>query len=410
MLMKGVILFADNKVLEKSTVENKLFEKLNGSSDYVVLPITSVNALEETLKNISTFKALILDWNFERDGKEEEELLGIKLPDINPDSLLLKTELYSLIYVYSQNEIPEASKDILSQKFGGKITFKAKGKGDNIEEDANSIIRDIESFENDNKHMKIPFIWSQAINKSVQEIFVELEQADPNWIKEIRDTATNDGAEPTSEVIDIFHHILNESLIQNKLLREALNAYQCDAAAIAEENTAKLYRRFFYSKLHEDAPLMTGDIFKFSDEDYGVLITPECDLSNKDKVVCEFLMIKKSISCAYQNKKRKSYAKDPSSADGIFHNSAISQHYLFSFPFDAKQFDCLAVVDFRNAMMVCERVDKDGNSISIYRNGYKLNSPYLHQMRQRYVAYIGRYGVPAIPVSLRNYILKKTEK
>lgn len=408
--MKGVILFADNKVLEKSTIENKLFEKLNGSSDYVVLPITSVDALEETLKNISTFKALILDWNFERDGKEEEELLGIKLPDINPDSLLLKTELYSLIYVYSQNEIPETSKDILSQKFRGKIAFKTKGTIGSIEEDANTIISDIDNFENDNKHMKIPFIWSQAINKSVQEIFVELEQADPNWIKEIRDTATNDGAEPTSEVIDIFHHILNESLIHDKSLRDALNAYQCDAVAIAEENTAKLYRRIFYSKLHEDAPLMTGDIFKFSDDEYGILITPECDLSNKDKVVCEFLMIKKSASSAYQDGKRKKYAKDPNSVEGIFHNSAISQHYLFSFPFDDKQFDCLAVVDFRNAMMVCERIDKDGNSISIYRNGYKLNSPYIHQMRQRYVAYIGRYGVPAVPVSLRNFIFKKTEE
>lgn len=409
-MMKGVILFADNKILEANTFENKLFERLNASAEYVVFPINSVDALEETLKNVSTFKALILDWNFERDSTGIEDELGIKLPAVTPESLLLKTDIYSLIYVYSQNQISEDIKSRLKVKFGSKIDFKIKGQEDKVDDHANSIFDDITTFENSNKHMEIPFVWSQAINKSVQEIFVELEQADPNWIKEIRDTATNDGAEPTSEVIDIFHHILNESLIQNKLLREALNAYQCDAAAIAEENTAKLYRRFFYSKLHEDAPLMTGDIFKFSDEDYGVLITPECDLSNKDKVVCEFLMIKKSISCAYQNKKRKSYAKDPSSADGIFHNSAISQHYLFSFPFDAKQFDCLAVVDFRNAMMVCERVDKDGNSISIYRNGYKLNSPYLHQMRQRYVAYIGRYGVPAIPVSLRNYILKKTEK
>jgi hypothetical protein len=37
---------------------------------------------------------------------------------------------------------------------------------------------------------------------------------------------------------------------------------------------------------------------------------------------------------------------------------------------------------------------------------YKLNSPYIFQLRQRYLAYIGRVGVPAIPPSLKAYNLK----
>ena len=58
--MKGVILFADNKILEANTFENKLFERLNASTEYVVFPINSVDALEETLKNVSP-KSLIYD-------------------------------------------------------------------------------------------------------------------------------------------------------------------------------------------------------------------------------------------------------------------------------------------------------------------------------------------------------------
>jgi len=407
--MKGVILFADNKILEANTFENKLFERLNASAEYVVFPINSVDALEETLKNVSTFKALILDWNFERDNTGIEDELGIKLPAVTPESLLLKTDIYSLIYVYSQNQISEDIKSRLKVKFGSKIDFKIKGQEDKVDDHANSIFDDITTFENSNKHMEIPFVWSQAINKSVQEIFVELEQADPNWLKEIRDTAASDGAEPTSEVIDIFHHILNESLIQNKSLRDALNAYQCDVAAIAEENTAKLYRRIFYSKLHEDAPLMTGDIFKFSDDEYGILISPECDLSKKNKLTCEFLIIRKTSSLEYQKQKKEKHKKTPGSVDGIFNNPNISSHILVSFPFVEEDYSHLALIDFNNAIRVYERKDKEGNSIVDLRIQYKLNSPYIHQLRQRFVAFMGRYGVPAIPASLRNYSLSKSE-
>lgn len=410
MLMKGVILFADNKILEANTFENKLFERLNASAEYVVFPINSVDALEETLKNVSTFKALILDWNFERDNTGIEDELGIKLPAVTPESLLLKTDIYSLIYVYSQNQISEDIKSRLKVKFGSKIDFKIKGQEDKVDDHANSIFDDITTFENSNKHMEIPFVWSQAINKSVQEIFVELEQADPNWIKEIRDTATNDGAEPTSEVIDIFHHILNESLIQNKLLREALNAYQCDAAAIAEENTAKLYRRFFYSKLHEDAPLMTGDIFKFSDEEYGIVITPECEVGKKKDVCLEFLVFKEE--CINEFLRKNNYergtqvfdtlkVKHKDSLKKIFNNEMLSTHILPSFPFSDDTCNKSAVIDFKTAFSVRLKGDYESK-----RTGYKLNAPYIHQLRQRYVSFFGKYGVPATPDSLRVYNLK----
>ena len=406
--MKGVILFADNKILEVNTFENKLFERLNASTEYVVFPIKSVDALEEALKNVSTFKALILDWNFERDSTGIEDELGIQLPAVTPESLLLKTDIYSLIYVYSQNQISENIKSRLKVKFGSKIDFKIKGQEDKVDDHANSIFDDITTFENSNKHMEIPFVWSQAINKSVQEIFVELEQADPNWLKEIRDTAASDGVEPTSEVIDIFHHILNESLIQNKSLRDALNAYQCDVAAIAEENTAKLYRRIFYSKLHEDAPLMTGDIFKFSEKEYGILITPECEVENRKDSCLEFLIFQEddiniflNSSYSYKRGIDQYTEKKGKSLKKIYNNDTISSHILPSFPFSSESCNKSASINFKSAFSI--RTPED---YADKRIGYKLNAPYIHQLGQRYVSFFGKYGVPATPDSLRVYNLK----
>ena len=288
--MDGVVVFADNKVLEVDSFENKLFNRLKGESSYSVLPVCSIQDLESTIKAISTFKAIILDWNFKNEDAEIEGLEGAKLPDKTPEQTLDVADIYSLIYIYSETELGAEIKTKLQQRYGQKVQFKKKAL-DAIDEDAAAIIKDIKDFEETNKHMAIPFIWSHAINQSVQKIFYELEKADPHWIKEIRDTAEKDGGEPTSEVIDVFHHILNESLIQNKDLRTALDAYVCEESGI-EENTAKLYRRIYYSQLTQDAPIMTGDIFEFGDEEYGILITPECEVSKRE--LLDFLMFKKS--------------------------------------------------------------------------------------------------------------------
>lgn len=402
--MDGVIIFADNRVFENGSYENQLFLKLQSDSTLSVLPIHTITNLETVLKSMSTFKVLILDWNFEQESNNEFELAGVRLPISNPKELLQKIDIYSLIYVYSQAEIPEVDKEQLLKKFNDKIKFKTKKGEEAIESEYNSIKRDITSFEDKHKHMEIPFIWSQTINQSLQTIFNELENANPNWIKEIRDSAKADGGEPTSEIIEIFHNLLNESLIQNRVLRDELDKYNCVEQVINEENTAKLYRRIFYSKLAADAPIMTGDIFKFDDNRYGILITPECDLA--DKEVYEFLLIKKDASKQYQDKKRSTYTKNPKDTREIFNNGVLRRHIFPSFPFEEQQYNDIAVIDFCDALRVYSKAYHKYGCIDTKRSQYKLNAPYIHQLRQRFVASFGRYGVPAIPESLRNYNLK----
>lgn len=402
--MDGVIIFADNKVFDAGSFENKLFSKLRSDSTLSVLPVDTIENLEKVLKTMSTFKALILDWNFEPEMIDEDELGGARIPNPNPKTLLRDIDIYSLVYIYSQAEIPQDDKTFLIHKFNEKIKFRSKGSIETIADEYTSIKSEIDTFERDHAHMEVPFIWSHTINQSVQTIFYELESANPNWIKEIRDSAKSDGGDSTSEIIEIFHNVLNESLIQNKSLRKALDEYDCAEQAINEENTAKLYRRIFYSKLTEDAPIMTGDIFKFDDNLYGILISPECDLS--DKEAYEFLIVKKDYSKQYQDDKKKKYIKSPKDVKKIFNNGVISKHILPSFPFNEQQYCDIAVIDFCTALKVYNKTGENYECINDMRSQYKLNSPYIHQLRQRFVASLGRYGVPAIPESLRDYNLK----
>lgn len=396
--MNGIILYADDDVLNSKSSENKLFQKFNSSTEHSVLPITNLEDLEKTISCVSTFRALLLDWTFKKPKIDED------MPDINENPLefLKSNKIYSLVYIYSRESLPEQTKNELKVIYGdGKIFFEQKSGNFNEDEEFEKICCGISTFEDANKHMEIPFVWSQSINKSAQTIFSELEQTDSNWVKEIMDTASADGAEPCSEVINIFQNILSESLIQDNILRKILSDYKPSDIVVPEENTAKLHRRLFYTRLTVDAPIMTGDIFKFDDNEYGVLVTPECDITDENKDSYEFIIIKKDASKKYQDKQKKNFTKEPNNAKKIFTNGVISRHILASFPFTEEQFDTIALIEFCSAF---KNKNKDG--LGACRTLFKLNSPYIHQLRQRFVAFMGRYGVPAIPDSLKSYHLK----
>lgn len=411
--MEGVILFADDHIFDQQRFENKLFKQFNSKGTFSILPINNLTILEKTVLSISTYKALILDWNFNK-NTDDDELEGIRLPHDTPYTFLRDNKIYSLVYIYSQADIPEGEKEELKKLYPGKIFFEKKNSANSPEDEYEKIIAGIEKFENENKHLELPFLWSQTINQSAQVIFSELEQADPNWIKEIYTTAENDGAEPNIEVINVFQNILSESIIQSETLINALNKSARSDDIFVENkeiSLAKLYNRIYYTKLIQDAPLMTGDIFKFSDDKYAVLFTPECDVNIKKETSLEFLVFNKNqFSTFLENKKKykKENFEQVKDKEGKlrdltkeFNNGNISHHILPSFPFEANKYNMSALIDFETAFVVKPKIEFENK-----RADYKLNSPYIYQLRQRYLAYIGRVGVPAIPQSLRLFNLK----
>ena len=279
--MEGVILFADNNVLSQNSFENRLFSRLAQEQSLTVLPISSLSDLEATIKTTSTFKALILDWNFNNPFQQVDvDFEDLDIAPQTPENIQDSLSIYSLIYVYSQNPIPEEIQIKYKERFPNKIQFNIKNSA-NIDQECSRIEQDLQLFSRTYSHMELPYLWSQSINQSVQQIFGELEKANSFWIKEIRDTAINDGGDATSEVIAVIQNLLGEDLIQNEYLRKKLDEYSSDKGISKEENTAKLYQRIFYSRLTDQAPIMTGDIFHFLDDTWGILITPECEVRNR---------------------------------------------------------------------------------------------------------------------------------
>lgn len=406
--MEGIIFFADDNVFD-NTFENKLFVALSKEKKHPVLPIANLELLESSIKSSSSIKALIVDWNFKKDVDAE----GVEVPDETPFELLSQAELFSLIYIYSENAIESTEQgQKLKAKFEDKLKFRQKQKDNGkIEEEKNIILDDLHKMQESNTSLSLPIKWTQAINQSVQKIFYELNSADPNWTKEIFESSTSDGVEPNSEVIGVFQHLLSESIIQDKELIDSITE-QAQKEVIPVTNKelslAKLYHRLYYTRLTENAPIMTGDIFKINDETAAILITPECDIRDKQGEILEFLITKSDL---FKNNliKVHTFTIGETELKGnrsknlfkIFNQEEMKIHILPSFPFMQDVYNITALVDFKTSVRQIKHED-----FSKFERVFKINSPYIHQLRQRYLAYIGRVGVPAIPNSLRGYNLK----
>ncbi|MEK6410725.1 MAG: hypothetical protein AABN34_27690, partial [Acidobacteriota bacterium] len=391
-----------------------------------VLGVKDLDLAERAIRSIGSFSAIILDWIFDdrakllKPGEGSEEVEFVRAGSVQADrtlAFLERNDFYSLVYVYSNEDVEGKYGSQLRERFAERIKIQKKP----LEHPAEEIIQQIEEWRAQNQNLSIPFAWTATINRSIQKIFKELADADKNWVQEIGNSAQDDGVNGEIFVIEILEYLLAESLAQNTSLlssiRDCLASTSGEKAVDQElqkeESVAKLFRRLFYTKLNSDALIMTGDICEIGEDQYGIVITPECDIKDvlSGKIATlELLTFSRDSFDKYlqlginDNYKRTSY---PNTTDKrlqklrrVFNQSDPKYHVLPSFPFDEASFNLSVVVDF----------SKGSERFAIGRikdkRRYKLNSPFIQQVRQRYISHLGRVGVPSLPLSLRDFNLK----
>ncbi|MBX7173907.1 MAG: hypothetical protein K1X72_23255 [Pyrinomonadaceae bacterium] len=425
--MDGVILFVDDRIHKTEadgrtpTLERSLFEALR--NEHPVLGVHNLDLAENAIKSIGSFSAIILDWIYEDTdsfllpGEKTEDLGSFKPPRTGTKTLefLQRNEFYSPIYVFSNEDVENEHGKELKKRYSKRIKFRKKKA---LHGQAKKIAKDIIKWKEHNKNLAIPLIWTKTINQSVQKILLELSAADKNWIRELGKTANDDGVEGNVFVIEILQNLLAESLVQNSGLinsiRDHINSDENELTA-DDRSVSKLFKRLFYTKLNEDSPIMTGDICRLNSQKFGIIITPECDISDitdeSNKTFELLTFTKQSFDDALAKlnsfsrnlyddwKKRNKLAK----VRQHFNNGDAKFHILPSFPFNNSILNQPALVDFS---LGTERY-KFGKIAK--KRIYKLNSPYIQQLRQRYLAYLGRVGVPGLPVSVRDHNLRDSK-
>lgn len=445
--MDGVILFVDDKVHEccvehgdlKRTPENELFETLR--KDYPVLGVKNLDLAEKAIKSIGSFSAIILDWIFDDrealldSGENSEDLKFVRPGSIKDErtlDFLENNDFYSLVYIYSNEEIEEKYGARLRERFGERIQFEKKN---NLELPAEGITRRIKDWSERNQNLSIPLAWTATINQAIQKILKELADADVNWLRDIAQSAKEDGLSEELFIIDVFQYLLAEYLIQDSKLRKSLKDYLTPKAEglagdpIAptnEESIAKLFNRLFYTKINAEVPIMTGDICEITENRYGIIITPECDIRkilSKQEYKFEMLVFEKNgfnqhisriraskVDGQLQNFTRARYndwengtvaqREQLNELRKLFNQNEPRFHILPSFPV-SNSLNESVVIEFSLGCEMHSCQDVKG-----YRRAYKLNSPFIQQLRQRYISYLGRVGTPSLPLSLRNFNLK----
>ncbi|MGB5023762.1 MAG: hypothetical protein WBO44_00355 [Saprospiraceae bacterium] len=428
--MEGVIIFADDHVFDNK-FENGLFDALSKEKQHPVLPIVNLDLLASSIKSTSSIKALIVDWNFIKDAS----VLGEEFVSKNyetPYDILIGMQLFSLVYIYSETGGLEGTSEgeELIKKYGDKIKFRRKDSSVDILAEKHQILEDLAQMYEQSGNIRLPIKWTQIINQSVQGIFSELNYIDKKWISDLYKTAENDGVEPSVEVINLFQSLLAERVIQSKDLRDSIRDSVTAESVTEPEKYAKLFRTFLYSYIDApNDPIMTGDIFKFSDGRFGVLITPECDVS-KTESEFEFLTFSNSNIDDFEflsqfNRSKKSLKdivktmlnRDLTTDERKQINLSLKEvetnllHQVFNqphqrlyvlpcFDFGNRNHKTIAQIDFRDSMKFIKVADTNKEDRIC-----KLNSPYIQELRQRFLAYKGRVGVPSFPDNLRAWLL-----
>ncbi|MBA7513015.1 hypothetical protein ES705_05024 [subsurface metagenome] len=428
--MEGVILFADDHIFDTAQKENRLFNKLN--KEFPVLGVNSLEMAQQAVKSIGAFSAIILDWNFDEITDE-----GVIIRR-NAELFLEVNDFYSLIYIYSRLDLADSTKKKLRRKFGGRVEFRRKTLSSSAQE-YDVIIKDLMKWKQTNKKFKVSFNWGITINAAVQSIFSEFSKADVEWIHDLYKTAGEE-VNPEIEVVTLMQNVLSEKIIRdNALLKSIKKLAKNNPVGHGDKAkaVAKLLQRIYYTRMPyetEDIPIMTGDIFAITKDKKkcAILISPECDmrhLKGSKKLYFELLQFERGESKeiletnlfnAFKRsaiKTIKLYQKIREEADQdltvnqktivretiaehdklrkeILYSQAFNQtharlHLLPSFYFTNTKTNDAAVIDFRKSKKLIR-----GDRLEDYDRICKLNSPFIQELRQRYLSYIGRIGVP----------------
>jgi hypothetical protein len=158
---------------------------------------------------------------------------------------------------------------------------------------------------------------------------------------------------------------------------------------------------------------MTGDIFSLnrSKTEFGILITPECDIKKVVKESRQNFSILKFNKKDFDNYVTKSLKNNTETQvlktsqrkdmEGWFNQPNEKLFFLPSFPFNMITNDYPALIDFSNSILHIPY-----SKIISKKRICKLNPPFIQQLRQKYLSYIGRVGVPAVPEALRKLNVK----
>lgn len=286
-LFKGIAVIIDDEI-DKSETSIYGIKKLIEKKNIPVLAYSNIPQPEivEALTNISF---IILDWEYlgsaVKEDTEERIMIPTALHDDTEEKLLdfikcILSQIFVPTFIFTGRDpekIVERLKenDLWSDNHPNRIFIKQKS-------DLNSEQKLFSAIENWLKEMPSVYVlkeWEKIINKTKNDMFLELYRYSPNWSKIIWEVLKEDSIDNQYEfgefVTRCFVNRIGEYSFDEECLSTSREISQSELADILQGE-----RYIKYSK--QPVQAYTGDVFKDGKHFY-LNIRAQCDLSRPNQ-------------------------------------------------------------------------------------------------------------------------------
>lgn len=397
-LIKGLALVVDDQFAKGNNGDDPIDEIVSNirGKGIPVVGYDNLADANKVLENLLTINFVILDWQM---LEPSESLVGVQIGESglqdNEDQVLefinkVNSICFSPIFIFTNYDKVSIIDKLATKGFylkEGRNYIFVKNKSELLKGD--HLLTEIEQWIDSNPSIYVLKQWEQSFFKAKNNVFRELYNNSKGlWPKILWINFENEGEDPIKGMNDtIFSLIIAESDL-NKLKGDKIKI-----TAIPDvRETKELFRRIMY-QVKDLEGIKPGDIFKDKDK-YFLNIRPECDTVEGRPGCYEVYLI--------EGRKLSKPDIDKLLNDSQYNEKtglAERVNQCFIYLLDGND---IVEFDFKKLTIQKCKADFKGKRIC------RLLPPYITKIQQRYSAYLGRFGIPRLPLELEKEILAVT--
>ena len=384
--MNRVLIIDDDCFKEQESIRTS-FE----SSDVLLVLCNTKDKGLELIKSRALFDCIVLDWYLEG---EDSTLSKLILKE-------LEKKYYTPVLIYSAH-----SEIFLEEKATGGITYPENLIKVIQKNDYSEIKGKVEEWLSTNYTARLSNLYLEKVYEHIHKTFWDLNEIpDGNIALLYKKVIFENGNIQWSN--DFIINLLLQKVISDELFRSSITNL-IDKLGTTEINADTNNKKIIISKLlyHYSNPvcLQNSDIVQLSYDSnsiFGIILTPDCDLSQNNTAYIEILELVKFKEKVLAN-----------SNETISLNKSGNHFYLPSIKFDSTLIDLVAV--FKAPLFLCAKenfADKYPmvNKRLKYSDNYtlsgkdceikyicSLNNPYKAEFMYKKSSHDNRVGIPDI--------------
>lgn len=382
ILMSGIAVVIDDEFRETGKKkEDKIFRIVENIEDEWEMPFYKTHEIppdgySDSLLRSASF--VLLDWKLWRSGSAELEKDGIKK---NIRFLEKAKEYFIPVFIFTNenpsdvaDELPEDLYD--AEKSESNFIF-IKSKSELAEK--SDIFDSVGEWIERNASIYALKAWEREFYESKRALFSSMYTKSSDWPRVFWKSYEDDGVDPSSSLADLINDNLSGRFRTDIFEKHVLGS-EFSSASMEDLRSLIQEASFVGRENLSDDEIRSGDLFRMPTGKYLINIRPDCDCVPRGSVktagdVELYCLEGKKL---LEEKLREIY-KNGHFQERVWESISFSLYEGETVRFDLRKLEKIKFSDIED-----KRVGR-------------LIHPYITRIKQRYVFYLQREGLPRIP-------------